>query len=147
MDTSERAANVLRKIPALRPLAELIALQQGETDILEPDGEVAYRRTLKQVLASMGSFRTTSESNQRLAIDAIVALEKESSKLLNRYFVEMKEGDPSNAIDAIQKFNTAWPDSQISGERIMRYLQRRAKEGDKTALERKAGKKIGAFAE
>lgn len=143
-DTSfaEDTVDQLRKVPALRPLAELIALSNSNTDVRSPDGEVAYRRTLADTLKSFASFRTLSESETRLAVDGIIAVEKESRDLKNSLWVAYSSGQDTTALAAsIQKFNTRWPEMQITDQDVTRYFKYRLTDAQKTEVQRRVGKR------
>lgn len=140
--TAQEIETLLRRIPTLRPLAEAIALTSGNYDVRSPDGEVRYRRTLKDVLLGLGSFRSARESNLRSALNAIIELEKESAALKNRWYASALAGDSAAAIEAIRGFNQRWPEVAITGRELQRYRAQRDASAPKTDVERVAGRKF-----
>lgn len=140
--TRQDAVTLLRRFPTLRPLGELLALEDSDLDVRTPDGEVRYRKALKDALLGMGSFRSANESNIKLAIDSMIELKKEIAGLKNRYFVESEQGDSSKAEAAIEKFNERWPELEIGPTELLKYSELRRKGLDKTDVERISGKKL-----
>ena len=135
------AVTLLRRFPTLRPLGELLSVD--DLDVRTPDGEVAYRKKLKDAIVGMGSFRSANESNIRLAVDAMFELKKEMSQLKNAYFVANEgQGSIDKAQDAIDKFNDRWPELEITSSDLSKYVQYRRKGADKTDVERISGKKL-----
>jgi len=134
------AVTLLRRFPTLRPLGELLSLD--DLDVRTPDGEVRYRKVLKDALLGLGSFRSANESNIKLAIDAIIELKKEMAELKNQYFVESEKGDTTKSEAAIEKFNERWPELEITQRDINLYIKLRNRGADKTDIERAAGKKL-----
>jgi hypothetical protein len=134
------AVAFLRRFPTLRPLGEVLSLE--DLDVRSPDGEVKYKKTLKDALLGLGSFRSANESNIKLAVDAMFELKKEMGDLKNRYFVENEQGDPSKAEAAIDKFNERWPELEITTSDLKKYVDYRRKGEDKTDVERISGKKL-----
>lgn len=139
---AEATADALRRYPTTRPLAELHSLATGNYDIRSPDGEAKYRRTLKEVLLGLGSFRSASESNTRAAIDAAVSLQKESSDLKNALWVKELSGTGAESeVKAIADFNSRWPEFAITNEEWRNYKAQRKAGLEKTDVERRVGKK------
>lgn len=141
---TQKAVDTLRKIPTLRPIAELIALEQSDLDVRTPDGETKYRKAVRDALVNIGSFRTATESNNQMAINGIVELEKQSKSLKNAAYVALttEGGNGDAALEAIQKFNERWPEVAITGKELKEYIQDRVKGKGKTDYERLAGKKF-----
>lgn len=140
MSAKEKAIVTLRRFPTLRPIAELLAFNDDE--ILAPDGETKYRRKVADALVSLGSFRSAHESNQRLAIDAIVELKKEEAKLKNAYYVAKAGGeDTSKVLADIDAFNKRWPEVRITRGDLGEYAAYRRSNARKTDTQRIAGKK------
>lgn len=140
MTPKEKAVVVMRRIPALRPIAELLSFNDDE--ILAPDGETKYRRRVADALASIGSFRSAHESNQRLAVDAIVELKKEEISLKNAYYVAKAGGtDTAKALADIDAFNKRWPEVKITRGDLSEYMEYRRRNAKKTDIQRMAGKK------
>ncbi len=144
---TQDALTLLRKFPTTKPIAELIALANSDLDVRTPDGEVKYRKAIKDAIVGIGSFKTASEANLQSAVNGWIAIEKEATSLKNAAFVEMMKpnGNSANALDAIQKFNERWPERAISGPELNRYIHTRAKGMGKTDYERAVGKRGGAF--
>lgn len=138
---------LLRRYPSLRPLAELRALLQSDYDLRTPDGEARYRRTLKDVLLGLGSFRSARESNQQTAVNAIVVLQREMNSLKNDYFVQSEQGDATAATDAISKFNERWPELALRAGELQEYVTRRRKGASQTDVERLAGRRFRPLVE
>lgn len=139
----------MRKVPALRPMAELIALEQSDTDIRTADGEILYKRTIAEVIKSMGAFRTTGESANQQALNATMELKHRTAGLLNALYLASQKDDVAieKAYQEIERFNAAWPDMAITPLRIKTYIANRFNRQGQTELERQAGKRAEAFAE
>lgn len=135
--------DTLRRFPTLRPIAELIALEQGDTDVRTPDGEAKYRKSVKDTIVNMGSFRSATEANMQHAVNAIVALKRESTELKNTAYVAATgNGDIQGALNAIEKFNERWPEVAISSKELTEYIKGRSKGAGKTDYERLSGRKF-----
>jgi len=132
------AENLLRRFPLTRPLAELSGLLRGDIDVHTPDGETKLRRNLKDALMGLGSFRSANEANVSLAVNGIMALTKEESRLKNNYYASP---DKDAAIKEIIKFNQMWPEAAINAEGLDRYVKYREAGRNKTDAERIARKK------
>lgn len=130
----DRLVNTLRRIPSLKPLAELMAA--GDMDVHTPDGELAYKRRIGDALAALGSFRSANESNQRLAIDGIFALKKEMQDAKNEAWVAEESGNEEKAAKIISDFNARWPEMAISQKEFRNYGSFRRNRAGKTDIER-----------
>lgn len=133
---TEKAKAIARKIPALKQIVSAIDLMTGDTDVLTPDGEVAYRRSLSDMLLGMGAFRSANESNARMAVDTIVELSKKEAELKNEYYVAKQRGDTSAVEDKIDKFNNAWPEVKITQRQLNAYADYRKRGKGKTEPEK-----------
>lgn len=142
----QKALIAMRKIPALKPLAEGIALLEGDEDVLSPDGETRYRRSVKDTLVGMGAFRSANESTLQTAIEGIVELKKETARLKNRYYVDWQKGDTEAVFKDIEAFNERWPEAAITQSELSDYTRRRSKGASKTDQERIQGKKFRVLA-
>jgi len=142
--TAQDAITLLRRFPTLKPIAELIALEQSDLDVRTPDGEVKYRKAVKDAIVGLGAFRSANESNTQSAINAVVELKKQESNLKNAAFVEVMktDGNIQGALDEIQKFNERWPEVAISSKELGEYIKDRTKGMSKTDYERLVGKKF-----
>lgn len=139
----DRALDTLRRIPTFKPLIDLARTARGDTDIHSSDGELRYRRTLSDVLANLGSFQSANESNMRMAVDAIVELQKERTSLLNQLFVAASGGtDTADTEQQIEQFNQRWPEAAINADEAIAYIKRRASGAGKTDAERMARRKF-----
>lgn len=141
MTRMEKTKAIIRRIPSLKPLAELADLEAGNADVMTPDGEVKYRRALSDAIVGLGSFRSANEANKQLAINAIIELNKEIQSLKNGVFMSLNS-DPSKALDAVKAFNTRWPEAAITADELTSYLRRRQTSSVKTDEERTAGRKF-----
>ncbi len=145
---AQQTITQLRRIPALRPVAEVLTLLKGDYDVRSPDGEVKYRKAMRDALMGVGAFRTANEANMQSAVSAIVELKKQESELKNAAFVAV-QGTPQAqqaAIDAIQKFNVRWPEVAITPTELTDYIHTRARGMNKTDYERVAGRKFAPLA-
>lgn len=140
----EKAEALLRRFPALKPLAEASAMIRGDVDLLTPDGEIKLRRKLADAIAGLGSFRSANEANVSLAVNGIMALRKQESQLQNALYVAVQSGDKAakqEALKAIDDFNAQWPEARITVQDRNRYLANRKSRETKTDAERVAGKR------
>ncbi len=142
---AQKSVDMLRRIPTLKQLGELIALTQSDLDVRTPDGEVKYRKSVTDAIASLGSFRTAGEANLQSAVNAIVELKKQTSDLKNAVYVAVasgKEADQRTSLDAVQAFNKRWPEVAVTGPELTDYIRLRARGTAKTDYERVAVKKF-----
>jgi hypothetical protein len=140
---AEKTKAILRKIPSLRPIAELSDLITGNVDVMTPDGEAKYRRKISDAIAGLGSFRGSNEANKQLAVNAIMELRKEDAKLKNALYVAMRVGKTTNPQwEDIRNFNKRWPETAITTEEIQSYIDYREQKAGKTDEERIAGEKF-----
>lgn len=135
----QKTMAIMRRIPTLRPIAELQALMSGDLDILTPDGETKYRRAVGDAIAGLGSFRSAHEANKMLSENAIIELEKESKRLKNAYFAS---GGSDESLQKILDYNERWPEVAITGAEMMRYIRYRHGEATKTKEQKVARKKF-----
>jgi hypothetical protein len=142
--TAQKVVDTLRRFPTLKPIAELIALEQSDLDVRTPDGETKYRKAVKDALAGIGSFRSASESNMQSAVNAIVELKRQTSELKNAAYVALTTpgGNTESALGAIHDFNARWPEVAISSKELNEYIHARAKGAHRTDYERLAGRKF-----
>lgn len=139
----QKAITMLRRFPTLKPIAELIALEQSDLDVRTPDGEVKYRKAVNDAVVGIGAFRTANEANMQSAVNAIVELKRQTTELKNAaYVAAISNGNIEPALEAIQKFNERWPEVAISSKELNEYIHTRAKASGKTDYERQAGKKF-----
>lgn len=146
MTGMEKTKAIIRRIPSLKPFAELADLESGNTDVLTPDGEIKYRRAISDAIAGLGSFRSANEANKQLAINGIIELKKETQALKNDVFMSLNS-DPSKALDAVKAFNARWPEAAITADELTGYLKRRQTGSVKTDEERTAGRKFRSLIE
>lgn len=142
-DAMDRAINALRAIPSLRPIAELADLGRDNVDLRSPDGEIRYRRAIKDVLANMGSFRTATESNAELGARGSIEVDKERDLLLNRFYVA-QQGTDEKRIEAqaeIDSFNNRWPEFRITPKDLRTYVSGRETKSKQTEIERAVPKR------
>lgn len=172
MSKTERAMMAVRKFPTFRPAAELYDLASENTeelmriakefpslqpfvdawkswkvnpDVLSPDGETKYQRTAKDIILGIGSFRSANEANIRMQMNAVLEIEKETGKLLNRLWVARQSGDADQQAEAqeeIDKFNERWPEYRITGGVRQNYFNYRRGDVNKTDLQRALGKRF-----
>lgn len=136
MTTAEKAKAIARKIPSLKPIVNAIDMMTGDTDVTTPNGEVAYRRSTGDMIAGLGGFRSANEANSRLAVDAIIAIQKQESELKNAYYVANQKGDTSAVEDKIDKFNNIWPEVAITKRQLRDYVRSRQRSSGKTEQEK-----------
>ena len=137
------AVTLLRRFPSFRPLAELMSL--NDLDVRSPDGEVKYRKSIRDALLGLGAFRSANESNLKLAEDAIFEIESERKSLKNRVFVDTEKGNADSAYKAVYNFNDRWPEFEIRNSEIRKYIDTRRKGASKTDVERIEGKRYRGF--
>lgn len=138
MSPGERALATARKIPTLKPLVEIIGLANDNIDIQTPDGEVKYRRALRDAIAGLGSFRSANEANIQTAVAGIMEIEKEMSTLKNRYFVALRQSPEAVAEvrSEIKSFNERWPEAALGHKQLNDYVKYRRRNEIKTDAER-----------
>ena len=148
MTATEKLVANAQRIPTLKQFVDLYSLATGNTDVNTPDGETKYRRKLRDVIMGMGSFRSSNEANIQLAINGVIELEKESSRLKNAMWVAMQSRDSDKvkaAREAIKARNKMWPEAAITPEELQGYISRRQSGAEKTDVERTVGKKYRAL--
>ena len=136
MTAVEKAKAIARKIPTLKQFVNAIDLMTGDTDVLSPDGEVAYRRSTGDIIAGMGGFRSANEANGRLAVDANIALDKQEKALKNEYYVAQQKGDTSAVEDKIEKWNNIWPEIALTKRKLNSYVRYRNRTQGQTEQEK-----------
>ena len=143
----DKALTAAKRVPALKQLAEAVAALEGDTDVLTPDGEVKYRRTLHDALMAVGAFRSANEANTQLAIEGIMELKKETAQLKNAYYVGFQNGDTDKVLKEITSFNERWPEATITQAELNKYVRSRRGGSEKTDMDRIQGRKYKALAE
>lgn len=136
--TPQQIETTMRRIPTLRPLAELSSILRGDLDLRSPDGEVKLRRNLTDALMGLGSFRSANEANISLAVNGIMALAKEEARLKNEWYVAANK---QTALKDIAAFNLMWPEATISTEDLSRYRKYRDTAGKQTDVSKAAKKR------
>lgn len=136
---TDKALAVLRKIPSLRPIAEIAGLAKDNVDVMTPDGEIKYRRKIKDALIGLGSFRSANEANIQLAVKGVMELKREIQTLKNAYYAS---GQSNEAFKAIEDFNQRWPEAAISTKELAEYVKYRNSNSAKTDADRAIGKTL-----